>query len=434
LSKRASEKQGENVPHADPLTAFIEIHRRERPTIRGSKRFNAGEHAWLGGHGAARACAELFRTRGIRVDDELFTSIRRAHGRDELHYGELVALSGDLYESPETLFEERPSPLPWLWEGNDLSDIREIVAKETRWIEEAARAHGPSPYPDENLRFAWNAKSFVELALKNTDHFGWHNVTAYRRHHAKALQLAVEARGRPSESFRRALYTNAFADHFLTDCFAAGHVRIPRAEIRRWAQQRGLGEKIAGALSKVLHDQDGHVDLGSLHGVVDENARPADDGLLVQDSTGTTWRTRCDGQLFAGQGSRLSPKVERAVEAVATSVLELLLAWQRGEMPRGLYAATELVPFPHADGPSLIKKFPADMDEAQLEQLWDSIGWYAKVPWLAGLERQHLRALFQALPDIMAQFRANVAAAADADADLRARVAPNYLAAYRRVA
>lgn len=32
------------------------------------------------------------------------------------------------------------------------------------------------------------------------------------------------------ETFRWALFTNAFADHFLTDAFAAGHVRVPRAE------------------------------------------------------------------------------------------------------------------------------------------------------------------------------------------------------------
>lgn len=115
-----------------------------------------------------------------------------------------------------------------------------------------------------------------------------------------------------NETFRRALYTNAFADHFLTDAFAAGHIRVPRAEIRNWAEARGLGDKIAGALSKLLHDQDGHIDLESLHGPVDENDGRPEDGLLVQDSTGTSWSTRCDGQLFLETNAAQSTAVERA--------------------------------------------------------------------------------------------------------------------------
>lgn len=92
----------------DPLGAFLESHRAALPATRATKRFNAGEHASLAGRGADHACAELRRIRGLDVDPSLFTSIRRQHGNDELHYGELVALSGDLYASLDDLFEERP--------------------------------------------------------------------------------------------------------------------------------------------------------------------------------------------------------------------------------------------------------------------------------------------------------------------------------------
>jgi hypothetical protein len=56
----------------DPLGAFVAVHRASLPATRKTKRFNSGEHAWLGGHGAERACDELLRTRDIRVDKNLF--------------------------------------------------------------------------------------------------------------------------------------------------------------------------------------------------------------------------------------------------------------------------------------------------------------------------------------------------------------------------
>jgi hypothetical protein len=266
-----------------------------------------------------------------------------------------------------------------------------------------------------------------------SDHFGWHNICCYIRHHAAALKLAASASGKEDETFRRALYTNAFADHFLTDGFAAGHIRVPRAEICAWADAQGLSEKVAGALSKLLHDQDGHVNLLSLHGAGGDDHRSADDGLLVQDSTGTSWRTFCDGQLFLRSALGQCAAVDRAVEAVSASLFEFLLAWKRRELPTGLFEATRYVPFPHAETPALVQKFPSDIPDAQLDPLWASVGWYAKIPWIAGLERKHVQMLFKALPQIMADFRAHIATAA-ADVEINRRITPTYIAAYKQIA
>lgn len=418
---------------ADPFSVFLEAHRRVLPATRAQKRFNSGEHVWLGAHGAALACETLQKERSIRVESSLFTEIPRRSPRELLDYGELVALSGDFYESPEALFDEKPARLPWLWEDNDLADLRELFTEELTWIEERARQSRDATYPDNNLRFAWNAKAYVELALRNTDHFGWHNMLAYVRHHRAALQLAYEARGRENDTFRRALYTNAFADHFLTDGFAAGHVRVPRAEIRAWAEQQKLNDRIAGALSKLLHDQDGHVDVSSLHSLTDESTRAEHDGLRVQDSTGARWTSYCDGQLFLFTGALQSEAVKRPVLAVSASVQELLLAWRQGELPAGEYAATRYVPFPDPDAPTLIDKFSATMPAEQLDALWNSVGWYSKIPWISGLQREHVRALFRDLPGIMQDFRANVAADLAADPDIRKRVAQAYIAQYTQV-
>jgi hypothetical protein len=419
----------------DPLTLFVAAHRAGRGRTRGAKRFNAGEHAWLADEGARRACDRLSRSLNLGDGERLFASIARRDGVEELRYGELVALSGDFYESPEALLEERPSALPWLYEGNDLSDLRRYFADELAWIEARLNGAGDPVYPDYNVRFSWNAKAYVELALRNTDHFGWHNVRAYCRHHARALDLALAARGRDDETFRQALYTSAFADHFLTDGFAAGHVRVPRAQIRAWAEETGRGEKLAGVLSKVLHDQDGHVDAGSLHGQVDENARAPGDGLHVQNAAGDEWYTRCDGQLFLERRADAGPAVEHAVEAVAASVGELLFAWRRRELPRERYEATRLVPFPHPRAPPLAEKFPARLPDAAFDALCGRVEWYARIPWVgAGFRRDDLRDLLAALPGLMERFRAEVSRDAAAEPDLTARMDPGYVSAYERVA
>ncbi|HEY1694681.1 MAG TPA: hypothetical protein VGG39_21065 [Polyangiaceae bacterium] len=415
---------------ADPFAVFVQGHRRGMS--RRGPRFNSGEHVWLGGAGAERARVEVSQLLGVEIQDEVFTSIRRRVARESLQYGELVALSGDFYESPGDLFDEKPSPFPLLSGQTDIDGLRKGFAVELDWIEAREHAVASRPYPDETLRFAWSAKSYLELALRNVDHFGWHNVRAYVRHHEEALRLAASARGADDETWRRALCMNAFADHFLTDGFAAGHVRVPRAEICAWAEARGLNDKVSGSLSKILHDQDGHVDTGSLHGVVDESRRPADDGLAVEDSTGARWFTRCDGQLFLGP-ERL-PAVERPTLAVAASVEELLLAWLRSEHPRGVFEATKYVPFPRDDTPALSAKFGASMSEAERTALWKSVSWYAKIPWLAGLEREHLDALLEALPGLMDRFRGQVAADIAGDPAGIARIAPRYVQAYARLA
>jgi hypothetical protein len=415
----------------DPFSIFVSAHRRHLPATRG-KRFNSGEHVWLGGAGAERARQVVGHTLGVRLREDLFTSIARRFSREPLQYGEIVALSGDFYESAEQLFEEKPSAFPLLSGQADLDGLRVAFAEELDWIEDREKRRIARPYPDENIRFAWSAKSYVELALRNVDHFGWHNVRAYVRHHREALRLAAEARGAENETFRRALYTNAFADHFLTDGFAAGHVRVPRAEIRAWAQERGLNDKIGGSLSKILHDQDGHVDLSSLHGVVDESTRAPEDGLAVEDSKGVRWLTRCDGQLFLGPEDSVT--VQRPILAVTASVMELLYAWLRGELPRGVYDATTFVPFPRTDAAPLSTKFSADMSEDERAALWKSVAWYSKIPWIGGVIREHLDELLQVLPDLMAQLRARVVADVATDRESIERMAPRYVTAFAQIA
>lgn len=394
----------------DPFTAFLEVHER----LRNAKPFEGGEHMWLGNSGALRAI--------LSAPDVPFGRFKRRHTPNPLSYGEIVAFSGDFYETPDALFDEAPALLPWLWEDNDLEDLANSFAREVAWAKLPPGARG-TEYPDQTLALWWNAKQYVELALQNDAHFGWHNALAYVQYHAAALELARQAHRAhaPDERdllWRQAIYTNGFADHFLTDSFAAGHVRTPSAQIRAWAAGRGWSPKRAGALVKVIHDHDGHV--ARLHG--SDGHDSLSEGLRVRNTKGDSWITRCDGQLFlsvaADEASRivrpgsLPPEVEMPVEAVAASLGELLAAYREGsEISEGPFAATRFMPFPDADEVPLVGKFPGDVDDERLNAIYENVNLIVRAPILgSGITREDIRECFRQLPTLMEEFRASVAA------------------------
>lgn len=70
-----------------------------------------------------------------------------------------------------------------------------------------------------------NGASFMQLLETNVDHFGAEARVVYNAGHAVALDIAT------SGNLTKALAVNAFADHFLQDSFAAGHLRVPRAQV-----------------------------------------------------------------------------------------------------------------------------------------------------------------------------------------------------------
>lgn len=68
----------------------------------------------------------------------------------------------------------------------------------------------------------YQAPSYLRLAQLNLDHFGDDARTAYSAGHYCAMGKAAEG------NLDVAYAMNAFADHYLGDCFAAGHMRTPR--------------------------------------------------------------------------------------------------------------------------------------------------------------------------------------------------------------
>jgi outer membrane protein OmpA-like peptidoglycan-associated protein len=75
--------------------------------------------------------------------------------------------------------------------------------------------------------------------MSNVSHFagGGTATSTWQDHHAEALRTAILAGVHDSyPEYQDAMLIEAFGDHFLTDSFAAGHVRTPRAEIMAWYQ------------------------------------------------------------------------------------------------------------------------------------------------------------------------------------------------------
>jgi hypothetical protein len=160
--------------------------------------------------------------------------------------------------------------------------------------------------PDEftTNRGSFNAVSrlhYYNLARANAGHFHPAVTREWRRYHAEAIERALSAAKlqgvAQSAEFERAFYENAFADHFLGDAFASGHMGFNRPA------------SPAGAAY-------------SFHDIW--NAR----GRMVENRKRERWFTYGDGRLDDPKNRESRVHVVRAATA---SVHSFLLTFVRGE-------------------------------------------------------------------------------------------------------
>lgn len=92
-----------------------------------------------------------------------------------------------------------------------------------------------------------------DLAVNNFDHFAPYSWYAYSTGHAIALDFAAKAGMNNNQADLKYAYAiEAFAQHYLTDSFSAGHMRVPLKQIRRFV----FFEKNGLLLTKFMHDED----------------------------------------------------------------------------------------------------------------------------------------------------------------------------------
>lgn len=141
-----------------------------------------------------------------------------------LTYGEIVALIGDMYKDFQAL---NRAPL------KEVIDLIPLIRSKSTTTQDYQAATGGR---------------YLALAKENIGHFsnvpsGQRNRDIWRRNHIDAI--AAAQMGNASLAWG----LNAAGDHFLTDAFSGGHLRVQRSSLHA---QGTVGD----AKSKVLHDLD----------------------------------------------------------------------------------------------------------------------------------------------------------------------------------
>jgi hypothetical protein len=138
-----------------------------------------------------------------------------------LTYGDLVAFGGDHFKDFSQIGDEAKTPagrarLEKLRDAIDSLPTKDVA------------------FEDEKTVSKEYAERFRNLALENISHFshGGTAIPTWQKIHTEAILAALEA-GKRGESggLAKAYAMNAFGDHFLTDAFSSGHVRVPREQI-----------------------------------------------------------------------------------------------------------------------------------------------------------------------------------------------------------
>lgn len=193
------------------------------------------------------------------------------------------------------------------------SDAKYLIGKlsdEVKSLEEAAKNH--ATFTENFEPTAWyklwwatrsreNVPSFLELGKINADHFGDDAGTAYNVGHRVALQHAAQGstRANPNlahderKQFLETAYTmNAFADHFLEDRFASGHLRTPRRHL-----MGGTGKNLC---AKMMHDEDNN------SGLSVRSPDRSDEWKVYGDGQSTSGRKRDRRQAVSQSTERFS--------------------------------------------------------------------------------------------------------------------------------
>jgi hypothetical protein len=141
---------------------------------------------------------------------------------------------------------------------------------------------------------------FIEMGLRNENHFSPLNWDAFETGYSRALdELKVHLSNPLPDLFvapipAQVLARVAFSLHYLTDAFSSGHMRVPRA---------ALG-KTGAIAAKVMHDIDGRV------------------GLVVGNMFGDIWRAYGDGYLRGPKDAEVKEMHRKSALALTNTDVE----------------------------------------------------------------------------------------------------------------
>ena len=318
-SRKHSPPRPPGTPPENPL--------KPKPQLR----FEGGEHTAIGDNTWLRFAADAPPIAASQVELHLPNGLA-------LTYGRVVALGGDFYGIPDRPISEGASAVERVQRFsaafNSLAvlpaskdEARQILAVMQKEIVATHQAIRDGKQPHEaydalgdTLSEEWNRITgggsvvspmlplgrYLKLAANNADHFGEWAKLAYIAGHSAALEQARLAHGSAdTQPLELAYAMNAFADHYLTDLFSAGHLRVPRKQLAAVVTPSDLGSLI----TRFMHDEDSKF------------------GLNVRNARGEQWHAYGDKRYFDTVDQRNRQQVQRAVQSSAD---EIFACYQSG--------------------------------------------------------------------------------------------------------
>jgi hypothetical protein len=304
--------------------------------------FEGAEHTFIG-----NSITLQFDSGSVLASQRLLT----LSSNFSLTYGQILALAGDFYGVVNQPICEDPSPpkrflAAFQSLANSHSEALKILVCMQQEIDAVNKAmHTPgqqasSAYEQlgDSLSAKWNVITgggcfatdwfplgrYLKLAADNWDHFLPWSTVAYNTGHAAAIAQAVKASAisnptQRADALALAYAMNAFADHFLSDMFSSGHIRVPRKQLFTDVSVSYLGSYCA----RYMHDEDSYL------------------GLNVVRQDGTKWVAYGDKRFFDSVNQVNASYCEAAVNASAGEIWASYHAKAPVAQP---YAAAALVP------------------------------------------------------------------------------------------
>ncbi len=243
------------------------------------------------------------------------TSERFNVGGIDMSYGKLAAMA-DFFEKYAVMLSGKKENLAELSRLVDLEGI--LGVKQTS-----------KSFTMDFLYHAATEGRYLRLALKNFTHFTYPkgeesnktpaNVYAWKSDHERALNKVNKARklnskGKGGEAIKllsEAMSVNAYADHFISDAFASGHLVTPR-QLVSWPTKAGD-----------IHDHFNEL------------------GFKVRNKKGEEWFALGDGY-YADDGNTENKK--HVIDTVRSSISDVIKLWRGTGKTAPPYDAEDMAP------------------------------------------------------------------------------------------
>lgn len=310
--------------------------------------FSSGEHTSLGDQVQIFFSTENEGIAGYQF--QLMSGVKAT-------YGEIVAFA-DIYGMPDQAISKGASALErrtrflnafntFAQNPNVVPEANEIIAvirEEQQFIQNAI-ANGAQPetayhnYGDKTGRRlncitgggceenSWwlNPGRYLLLANGDYDHFGDDAWIAYKTGHDLAIEEAIAAnKTKDIKRLELAYAMNAYASHFLSDRFAAGHIRTPRDMLPSHVTPAILGS----ILVRYMHNEENQY------------------GLHVSNADGNDWIVFGDHSFYSEKNHDNRVMLEKAMQF---SAMQIFKAYISGVAPQdGL--VSHLLPMPKEIG------------------------------------------------------------------------------------